>query len=621
MIKKIIYLFLIMCLLCNSVLYARDVIDLNWPEEEKEEEYKECNERNAYVQTILSSVSGEISEYFSDETSMVDLDSLSEIERNKYFSSILNTSTADYSESGAFSISEDDISSDVCPSSVPSDTVSGPSYSSNLSGSSMEEVTSPVNFKRIILELKDEAKDEEIQILKDMGCKIEISVYNLLQVSVDERRIENLKKLDFIKYFRFPVEVEDNSIDFSERSSIDLEDFSVMKLGDIHKNGYMGQNIKVAVLDTAFDPASSLFKENVFYTMSFRSQDGNIKEGNIEHGNAVVEILTRIAPKAKVILVNFQTDVEYIKALKELINQPDSLKPDIILTSVNIILPDDYYDGTGIRASLARLAQTKGITLVTSAGNNGQTHYNGKFLDSNFNLMHNFTSQDDTLEIELTRGDKARIVMAWKDSWEEPKQDLALGFFNDNLEPVKISDANQIDKKSPPYEILEIVAPYSGPYHIAIKKGKRAYEGLPFMLYIYSSSAQNMEYFDPQTSLDPGLPTSGDCITVGAVRNQYPYELEPWSSQGKTTDNRLKPDLVALSGIYCLSKQGIFWGTSSAAPQVAGAIALLLNKKSSLTPEEIKSLIKKTAIDLGEEGEDPIFGAGLINIYKAINSI
>jgi len=65
----------------------------------------------------------------------------------------------------------------------------------------------------------------------------------------------------------------------------------------------------------------------------------------------------------------------------------------------------------------------------------------------------------------------------------------------------------------------------------------------------------------------------------------------------------------------------MFWGTSSAAPQVAGTVALLLSKNSYLTPDEIKNILKKTAKDLGTPGEDPVFGAGLINIYKAINSI
>ena len=211
--------------------------------------------------------------------------------------------------------------------------------------------------------------------------------------------------------------------------------------------------------------------------------------------------------------------------------------------------------------------------------------------------------------------------MAWKDAWKNPSQDLALGLFNDNLDPITISDTKQIEHKAPPYEILEITAPYSGPYHVAVKKGLKAYDGLPFMVYIYSSSAQNMEYLNPETSLDPGLPTSSDCITVGAVRNQFPFELEPWSSQGKTTDNRLKPDIMALSGIYSEAKEGIFWGTSSAAPQVAGAIALLLNKKPDLDPEEIKLILKKTATDLGVSGEDPIFGAGLLNIQNALQSI
>jgi len=342
--------------------------------------------------------------------------------------------------------------------------------------------------------------------------------------------------------------------------------------------------------------------------------------GDTDHGNAVTEIVTRIAPKTKIIMVNFQTDVEYIKALKELINMTGNKKPDVIITAVNIILPDDYYDGSGIRAGLARLAKEKGITLVSSAGNNAQTHYMGNFTDLNSNSLHNFTSRDDTLEVDLKRGDRIRVVMSWKDNWNNPSQDLELGIFNDNLEPLSMSTIRQSNLKVPPYEIVDITASYSGPYHIAVKKIK-AYDKLPFMIYIYSVTASNLEYFNPETSLDPGLPPAFDAITVGSVQNSYPYRTEPWSSQGRTTDNRIKPDLVAPGGIYCNSIQGIFSGTSSAAPQVAGAIALLLSKNPSLSPDKLKDILKKTSQDLGPPGDDPVFGSGLINIYKAMLAI
>lgn len=59
-------------------------------------------------------------------------------------------------------------------------------------------------------------------------------------------------------------------------------------------------------------------------------------------------------------------------------------------------------------------------------------------------------------------------------------------------------------------------------------------------------------------------------------------------------------------------------GTSMAAPQVAGAAALLLSLRPGLTPEEIKSQLEKTADDLGTPGFDETYGWGRINLRKLL---
>jgi serine protease AprX len=72
---------------------------------------------------------------------------------------------------------------------------------------------------------------------------------------------------------------------------------------------------------------------------------------------------------------------------------------------------------------------------------------------------------------------------------------------------------------------------------------------------------------------------------------------------------------------------GIFSGTSAAAPQLAGIVALLLQVNPDLTPLQIKSLLSDTATDvttgktaLGDSaqiGYDLATGAGLSNVFQA----
>jgi hypothetical protein len=61
-------------------------------------------------------------------------------------------------------------------------------------------------------------------------------------------------------------------------------------------------------------------------------------------------------------------------------------------------------------------------------------------------------------------------------------------------------------------------------------------------------------------------------------------------------------------------------GTSVATANVSGVAALLIAHKSSLTPEEIRALLVKTAKHLGSRGINPQYGAGLVDPLKALET-
>lgn len=61
-------------------------------------------------------------------------------------------------------------------------------------------------------------------------------------------------------------------------------------------------------------------------------------------------------------------------------------------------------------------------------------------------------------------------------------------------------------------------------------------------------------------------------------------------------------------------------GTSFSAPFVTAAAAILRAAWPSLTAPQTAQILLQTAVDLGEEGVDEIYGHGLLNIYAAVQS-
>ena len=60
-------------------------------------------------------------------------------------------------------------------------------------------------------------------------------------------------------------------------------------------------------------------------------------------------------------------------------------------------------------------------------------------------------------------------------------------------------------------------------------------------------------------------------------------------------------------------------GTSMAAPHVAGAAAVLMERFPYMSGEQISTLLKTTATDLGASGIDSLYGWGMINLGKAVS--
>lgn len=111
-----------------------------------------------------------------------------------------------------------------------------------------------------------------------------------------------------------------------------------------------------------------------------------------------------------------------------------------------------------------------------------------------------------------------------------------------------------------------------------------------------------------------GLKANPYIVSVGAVDSVN--ALYSWSSFGKDVDV-VAPGCTgattALSGGY-----GSFCGTSSAAPEVSGLVALIFAANPTLSAKDAVSVLTSSAKDLGAPGVDTQYGSGIINMESAL---
>jgi len=114
-----------------------------------------------------------------------------------------------------------------------------------------------------------------------------------------------------------------------------------------------------------------------------------------------------------------------------------------------------------------------------------------------------------------------------------------------------------------------------------------------------------------------GSPSCGsDVISVGAVSQT---DVRAGFSNGSTELDVVAPGVSIQSLNLGGSGYRTLSGTSMAAPHVAGTVALMLEKNSELTPDEIRTILHESSVDLGSPGFDNLYGYGRINAQAAVD--
>ena len=415
--------------------------------------------------------------------------------------------------------------------------------------------------------------------------------------------------------------------------------------------GIGGETIKIAVIDTGVNfehPDLLGIGENgkIVGGYDFIEND-NFPQDTNGHGTQVAGIIaadgetTGIAPKSKILAYRVSEDGEAVSSdlIIKAIKQAMADEADIINISLGV---DIIHDGIDYAVNEA---VKNGIVVVAAAGNSGPDNETIGSPGANPNAITvgaTYNDIDSSIVSTLQIGEEQFQVLPMLGTEiisEKIIEEIEFGGFGREQDLEYLDVKNKILLVERGGEVEDEVVFFSEKEYVAANSGAKAiivFNNEPGIFY-----GELMHEFIPENYV-PSIPavsiTQDDGLKIKKMLNtktigtidvfNHPDFVAMFSSRGPVSPFYGKPDLVA-PGVFVKTtslgeKYNITSGTSYAAPHVAGAVALLLDKDPELTPHEIKSKLITTSNlvtdPFGNEFSMNVGGAGRINVTNAFDS-
>lgn len=482
---------------------------------------------------------------------------------------------------------------------------------------------------QVQLEARDPAA--AVRLVRAAGGTVLNRYRNLIEARVPAKAVSGLAKSRAVGLVQQPV-----------RPHADTVTDEAVKLSGAATwiaNGTAGKGVTVAIIDLGFgdwqamQAAGELPADVVTADFCAPGEfDGD------PHGTAVAEIVHDMAPGARLALVC----VDSLAGLGQ-------AKDWVVGKGIPVVNHSLGWfntwrgDGNGPANTpdgIAADARAHGVLWVNAAGNEAQDHWTGTFTDSDGNAWNDFAPPnpeaplDEGNSFPLSKGQQVCGYLKW-DDWPTSAQDYDLYLYRESpaappgqpaSKPTLIAQSTNLQSGTqPPTESICYTNDTSSTligYDFAIRaENVTASPRLDLFLTFSPGPAPALQYSEESGSLvEPAASTH--VLTVGAAC-WVNSNLEPFSAQGPTLDGRIKPDITAPDGVSTATygpsagcaKLGVgFFGTSAAAPEVAGAAALVRQANPAFGPSELQLALENAAIDVGTPGKDPFFGSGILQL-------
>ncbi len=383
--------------------------------------------------------------------------------------------------------------------------------------------------------------------------------------------------------------------------------------------GVNGSGVKVAVVDLGFIGLASAISagELPANTIAVDLPGGNDNpiEADTQHGVGVAEHVADMAPGIELHCIKVSNEVDLENAADYIRDQGIAIANHSVAWAIA-----SYYDDTGpINGIVNRSRDQDGVFWTVAAGNAARRHWRGTWADADLDNWLDFVPGDDLMALTNSNS-QACIFLNWN-QYGNSVTDLDLYILDQSGTFVAGSNDFQNGPQDPSEGSCFSYDAALAPYSVIVEWYTPSTAPPPGLDITLFSFFHNFEYPIAASSLMDPAPAHGAftvaAVPVGSFDDANP-QPEGFSSQGPTNDGRSKPDLAAPDGTSSTT-YGILgsFGTSFAAPTVAGAAALLISQDPSRSAGDIASLLRGQAIDAGGTGEDPLFGAGLLSLGTA----
>jgi len=431
--------------------------------------------------------------------------------------------------------------------------------------------------------------------------------------------------------------------------------------------GLDGSGSVIGVLSDSFDCVKTPGKD---YTNDVGTGDlpvgvnvlADQTSGCSDEGRAMAQVVHDVAPGAGLAFhTAYNGEADFAQGIRDLAAAGAKIVVDDVIYFTEPMFQD------GVVAQAVDAVRAQGVAYFAAAGNEGRQAYQAPFRDSGSTgsrgSLHDFDSGSGVVpRLRIRQSADTTYVMQWQDRHYSVSgtpgagSNLDICFFSPvgEAEPFACTVADNAG--GDPIEIARITG--TGDLEITIER-RSGPSPNPVKIVGFGSIAFLNAYAGTSAGTIYGHANAAGANAVGATAyflapafGTTPPVLNYFSSAGNTpilfntvgtpiSETRQKPEFTAPDGgnntffgsDYERDGWPNFFGTSAAAPHAAGVAALLRDAIPTLTPSQITTVLKGTAIDVLQRvtgsftgpriavgtGYDNDSGSGLIDARAAAN--